>query len=130
MLEALNISRPMRWSKSLTPESQEELERLRADGHAIKTTKHYHLIPLSLESVRATQLYRTVLHEIGHSVDNQLDPVSFDRKTSLEKETFAHQYADRLREKLERFGVLPFERLLDPKRIAQDGLSISDFTVS
>lgn len=128
-LEALNPSKPVRWSKSLTPDEQQELERLRADGHEIVTTRHGHKINVSLESIRATQLYRTLLHEIGHSVDKDRDPVAFDRKSSLEKETFAHQYADKPRASLVRFGIIPFARMFDKKTIARDGLSVSDFTV-
>ena len=128
-LEALNPSKPMRWSKSLTPDRQQELERLSGDGHEIVTTRHDHTINVNLESIRATQLYRTLLHEIGHSVDTDRDPVAFDRKSSLEKETFAHQYADKLRASLVRFGIIPFARMFDKKTIARDGLSVSDFTV-
>jgi len=128
-IEALNPSKPIRWSKSLTPDRQWELERLREDGHEIVTTRHDHEINVSLESIRATQLYRTLLHEIGHSVDYDRDPDAFDRKSSLEKETFAHQYADKLRESLVRFGVIPFARIFDKKTMARDGLSVSDFTV-
>ncbi|MCI0393044.1 MAG: hypothetical protein MOB07_30295 [Acidobacteria bacterium] len=127
-LEALNPSISRRWSKSLTPDGQQELERLRADGHEIVTTRHGHRINANLESVRATLLYRTLLHEIGHSVDNDCDPVAFDQKGSLEKETFAHQYADELQERLIRFGIIPFDRMFDTEIIVQDGLSISDFT--
>src|SRR5262249_2560248 len=127
-LEALNPSRSMRWSKSLTPDGQQELERLRADGHEIVATKHYHRINMRLESIRATLLYRTLLHEIGHSVDKDRDPIAFDRKSSLEKENFAHQYADTMRERLIRFGIIPFDRMFDPKIIGRDGLSASDFT--
>jgi hypothetical protein len=69
-----------------------------------------------------------LLHEIGHSVDNDRDPNAFDRKSALEKETFAHQYAEKLRENLVRFGIIPFARMFDMETIARDGLSVSDFT--
>lgn len=82
-----------------------------------------------MESLRSTQLYRTLLHEIGHSVDYDRDSGAFDGKSSLEKEPFAHQYADKLRESLVRFGIIPFARMFDNKTIARDGLSVSDFTV-
>lgn len=127
-IEAVPPSTPMRWSKSLTPDRRPELERLRGDGHEIITTRQGYKINVSLESIRSTQLYRTLLHEIGHSVDNDRDPDAFDRKSSLEKETFAHQYADKLRENLVRFGIIPFDRIFDKKTMARDGLSISDFT--
>jgi hypothetical protein len=128
-LEAINPSIPIRWPKSLTPDMQQELERLRFDGHEIVTTRHGHRIKSSLESVRATQLYGTLLHEIGHSVDYDSDQGAFDRKSSLEKETFAHQYAEKQRERLVRFGVIPFARMFDKKTVVRDGLSVSDFTV-
>jgi hypothetical protein len=128
-LEASTPFKPIRWPKSLTPDRRQELERLSGDGHEIVTTRRDHKINVSLESVRATQLYRTLLHEIGHSVDYDHDPVAFDRKSSLEKETFAHQYAEKLRERFVRFGVIPFARMLDKKTIARDGLSVSDFTL-
>jgi hypothetical protein len=127
-IEALPPSKPMRWSKSLTPDRQQELKNLREDGHEIITTRHDHKINVSLESIRATQLYRTLLHEIGHSVDNDRDPNAFDRKSSLEKETFAHQYAEKMSERLIRFGIIPFARILDMETIARDGLSVFDFT--
>ncbi|HEY7184115.1 MAG TPA: hypothetical protein VIC84_21960 [Blastocatellia bacterium] len=127
-LEALNPSKPLRWSKSLTPDLQQELERLREDGHEIITTSRDHKINVSLESIRATQLYRTLLHELGHSVDNDRDRNAFDRKSSLEKETFAHQYAEKMRERLVRFGIIPFDRMFDIETIDRDGLSVTDFT--
>jgi hypothetical protein len=127
-IEALNPTKPIRWAKSLEPDGQQELERLRGDGHEIITTRHDHKINVSMESIRATQLYRTLLHELGHSVDYDRDPVAFDRKSSLEKETFAHQYAEKLRERLVRFGIIPFARIFDEETIVRDGLSVSDFT--
>lgn len=38
-IEAVNLTKPMRWSKSLIPDFEIELERLRKDGHQITTTK-------------------------------------------------------------------------------------------
>src|SRR5262245_16965556 len=48
-LEAIDIAKPMHWSKSLAPERQKELERLRGDGHTITETKRHHRILLSLD---------------------------------------------------------------------------------
>jgi hypothetical protein len=126
-LEAADIAKPMRWGKSLAPDRQKELERLQADGHHITATKRHHIITLSLESVRSTQLYRTLLHEIGHHVDYTRNSERFDRKPSGEKETFAHKYADRLRAELEKRGLIPFERILSAKKLEKDKLRVSDF---
>ncbi|MDJ0797430.1 MAG: hypothetical protein QNJ51_11470 [Calothrix sp. MO_167.B12] len=46
-----------------------ELERLREDGHRTATDKRHYLISSTLDSIRNTQLYRTLHHEIGHYVD-------------------------------------------------------------
>lgn len=95
-LEAADSAKPIRWSKSLAPEGQKELERLRTDGHTITETRKYHKILMSLDSIRSTQLYRTLLHEIGHHVDYTHDPTGFTSRPSAEKEVFAHKYADKL----------------------------------
>src|SRR5262245_7573976 len=97
ILEALNPCKPIRWSKSLTPDEQQELERLRGDGHEIVTTRQDHKINMSLESIRATQLYRTLLHEIWQSVDNDSDPVAFERKSHLDNATCSTHSSTRLR---------------------------------
>ena len=126
-LEAIGLSKPMRWSKSLSPDSQVELERLKADGHSIETTKREHLISANLVSVRATQLYRTLLHELGHHVDRMRNEAAFERKTSKDKEVLAHRYADKLREKLEEKEIIPFERIFDIESILSNKLRVKDF---
>lgn len=126
-LEAADVAKPMRWEKSLAPDRQKELERLQVDGHHITATKRHHIITLSLESVRSTQLYRTLLHEIGHHVDYTRNTDGFDRKPPSEKETFAHNYADKLRAELEKRRLIPFERILSVKKLEEQKLRVSDF---
>jgi hypothetical protein len=136
-LEAQNASRVQEWGKSLTPEYVKELDRLRNDGHKIETDKRKHLIHSTTASIRNTQLYRTLPHEIGHYVDYLTkveDPSRNDRskwsalndkyhsRPSSEKESFAHRYADEFRQKLIDDGLLPFERDFDPKKIKKMGL--------
>jgi hypothetical protein len=84
-LETCTVAKTVRWSKSLTPDSRVELERLEADGHTITDTKRHHVLSATLDSVRSTQLYRTLLHEIGHHVDNKRNPNAFDKKSSNDK---------------------------------------------
>lgn len=126
-LETATLSKPVRWSKSLTPDIQAELERLEADGHKITTTKRHHVLSADLNSVRSTQLYRTLLHEIGHHVDNKRSPNAFDKKPSNDKEAFAHNYADKLRQKLSEAGAIPFARIFNTESIERDKLRLSDF---
>lgn len=129
-IEAANLTKPMRWSKSLIPNYEIELDRLKTDGHEITTTNRHHVVSSTLESVRATQLYRTLLHEIGHHIDYSSSPEAFGRKTSHDKEAFAHRYADDLRQQLTKRKVIPFERIVDPKHMETDGLQMSDFTAT
>lgn len=127
ILESIDLSKPLIWSKSLTPETTVELERLEHDGHKVIQENRAFIIENTHESVRATQLYRTLLHEIGHWVQwntlvlrpskegldsEELEEVYF-QMTSNEKEVFAHRYADNMRKKLIENKVIPFTRIND-----------------
>jgi uncharacterized protein YjhX (UPF0386 family) len=68
ILESQDISKPIIWKRSLDLETAIELERLKQDGHIVSQDKRAYIIERTLDSVRATQLYRTLLHEIGHWV--------------------------------------------------------------
>ena len=99
-LDTCDYNKSVFWSNSLTPDQLDELERLKQDGHPmIRTKRGYKLIP-TLETVRAKQLYRTLLHELGHHVDYTTNYETIDNKTSKDKEVFAHSYADKMKEKL------------------------------
>jgi hypothetical protein len=125
LLEAVNCEAKLKWPSSLHPDDQAELDRLREDGHIVEQIRRQHVFSMTREAVRATQLYRTLLHEIGHWVDwlNKVERPSeyggdFDalreayfQRPRDEREAFAHRYADEIRERLTRFGVIPFERL-------------------
>jgi len=128
LLEAVDFSAKLEWSTSLQPEMAEELERLRTDGHGIERMGHRHVFSITKESVRATQLYRTLPHEIGHWADwlekvetpcasggdySALSDAYFARPQA-EREAYAHRYADDLRRRLERDGIIPFARIVAP----------------
>ena len=49
---------------------------------------------------------------------------------STEKEVFAHCYAEKLKSKLESKNLIPFNRLIDKEKIAQEGLDLEDFKKS
>ena len=145
ILEALNLSKPLTWPLSQDPDSALELSRLREAGNRIETTRRGHTIHLNLESARATQLYHSVPHEIGHWVDmtrrvrepeagSQEADLSYSERSRLywsrppkEREAFAHRYADEVRRKLRESGVLPFTRRLDLESLQRDGLRPEDF---
>lgn len=68
IIEALDLDRIMKWSKNLSIEDQKELERLKEDGHPINIGKRFYEVEYTLETIRSTQLYWTLLHEFGHYV--------------------------------------------------------------
>jgi hypothetical protein len=132
-------------SASMRPDAQAEFERLRRDGHVITRIGRRFAIQCSVDTVRNTQLYRTMLHEIGHWVDwlqkvqRAVPPPEirdddyfwrerlqheYDHRPSQERETFANRYADRMWTLLSDSGVIPFARKLD-----FEGLDPADFVV-
>lgn len=123
-LDAVNCDDLVRWPTALRPHDVVELERLRVDGHRIERIGRRHIISITKESARSTQLYRTLLHEIGHWVDMlkhsqahsgrsagfELSDAYFARPKS-EREAFAHDYAARMGARLSKFGIIPFDPL-------------------
>ena len=137
ILEAQRIPGESRWSKSLQPDDAEELQRLREDGHEVVSGRRSWTVRSNLESVRATQLFRTLPHEVGHYVQydaevrqramdapeewTQLEDAYFSRPVR-EREDFAHRYAREFLERQVREGRLPFERCIDEVRMTQQKL--------
>ncbi|PQV65049.1 hypothetical protein B1R32_10256 [Abditibacterium utsteinense] len=102
ILESLDLAKPIRWEKSLQRYGFERMERLRSQGHTVVETPKFYEIFSTLESVRETQLYETLPHEVGHHVQYLRDE-NIDQRTKLEKESFAEKYA---REFIEKCGPL------------------------
>lgn len=144
MLEAWPQNIDWRYKRSMKPEDKKEFERLESDGHKITAEKRHFHIESDLESIRATQLYRTIPHEVGHWVDylesverprrrskysRETDRLSefYHSKPSVEKEAFAHGYADQFRAEMIHHGRFPFSRKLDRKRLKESGLKLEDF---
>ncbi len=127
MLEATNLSRPIRWTGKISIEDHRELDRLADDGHQITRDRRGVTIKPTEQSARNTILYHTLLHEVGHWVDWKHrvlsaldDPRSPDRKqlatayfarAHREGEHFADNYAERQAALLRDAGVIPFETL-------------------
>lgn len=133
IIEAQSLD-PIQWSKGrmLSPAHREELERLRGDGHGVVTTRHGIILEPSAESLRNTVLYRTLPHEIGHHIDYRQagDPALWHRRGSLDKENFAHRYAECLIARLRRDGVIPLPRRTEPEEVRQDGVGSGWFSPS
>ena len=143
ILEAVNPTKPLKFGKSLSGEGIAELERLKSDGHEIRPSRNHTIVP-TLESCRATQLYRTLPHELGHWVDflekvehpaaalPNLDTYGdlverFHSRPHREKEQFAHSYAERLAARLRAASAIPFDRQLDKDKLLKDHLCLDDF---
>jgi hypothetical protein len=125
-LEAVNPAEVWRWDRDLGPLDVLEVERLRNDGHVVEDTGKRLLFHSNQESIRATQLYRTLLHEIGHWVDWRMKVEQPAAKQSVpyealadqffarpvqEREQFAHRYASEMRERLMRSKRIPFSSI-------------------
>jgi hypothetical protein len=147
-LEAQELGRSWEEKASMSVEDRREFERLVADGHCVREVPSgYRWDPRTLEATRATQLYRTLLHEAGHqadylrSVDRPRDALPFDHpewdllgeryraKSRREKEAFAHRYAEELGGRLRRGGRIPFDRKAEPDRLRAQGLNPGWFGV-
>lgn len=128
ILEAVDYSRKLKWKKKLPIPDQQELERLRADGHEFIDDGRYFTAEFKPVHVRQTQLYRTLMHEFGHYV-HYLEVVErpgtededlacweqryedYFRLPGVEKESFAHRYAEKLRDQLLVQHLIPFDPL-------------------
>ena len=128
LLESVKQSSTFRFSRKADIDQQKELERLQKDGFKFIENKRDYEINLTLENVRNTQLYRTLLHEIGHYVQFCEDEERFDRLPTSEKEVFAHNFADKLKLELEEKGVIPFPRQFFEHSFEQNGLDKNDFS--
>lgn len=144
-IESCPVDTCFSWSKKLDPPGAAELERLRQDGHQIVEDKRHYRIQTTPDSCRATQLYRTLPHEIGHHLDywrrvmRRWDGKTDEQWAALnegywrrpqdEHEAFAHRYADGFRERMLRNGDIPFERFFDPSEMADHGVRAEWFAI-
>jgi len=123
LLDAIEANCVIDCPAGLGPEDQAELDRLRADGHAVERVGNRYRVQVSPDSARRTQLFRTLLHEIGHWFD-WLEKVEspamrgedfgilverYFARPQVEREVFAHRYATVMGNELTSAGVIPFE---------------------
>ena len=134
-LEAQPTGFEIEWGKSLGPNGRAELDRYREVGFRVEPHSRGYHIHTTPETIRASQLYRTVPHEVGHYVDYLKSKRFFDcgddcerfwelygAKPSHEKEVFAHRYADEFRREMEVKHLIPFSPTYDPEIIRQERL--------
>jgi len=131
-LEAVQTNTVIKWGKKLTPFYEKELKALEADGHEVERVKRGYNVKTTPTSVRNTQLFRTLPHEIGHAVDyleHSLEPSvnaateaeseyirnMFKSKPTLDKEEYANRYAKEFYD--QNSDVLPFEKIFDKNEL-------------
>ena len=122
-----------------------EIERLKALGHRVTQTRRGVLVESDLASIRATQLYVTLPHEVGHYVDylekvENPDDLSWENEQHRwdaywarpvdEHEVFAHRYADDFRAAMSVRGDIPFPQDTHPAALRADGLTPAWFGVN
>lgn len=123
-LDAQSPAERTRWPVSLDPESRLELRRMAADGHHVVRDRRCWSIRPNEDSIRSTQLYRTLLHEIGHFADlcRWPDPDRYFQRSWREREARAARYAHTVGAELRRNGVIPFDRIRDEEAMRAGGL--------
>jgi hypothetical protein len=143
VVESCPLPLTVKWSTRLDPPRQQELDRLLQEADRVERNGRQHALHFGLSAVRAAQLYRTVLHELGHWVDcyEKVELPSrakggeswhdlweaYCRRPVSERESFAHRYAHGLAQDLKARGQIPFDRILNLKKMSADGLSEEDF---
>lgn len=142
LLEAIDFTKKLHFNKKMSLAGREEFSRLQADGHQFLEGKKYFTASYEPEFVRATQLYRTLLHEIGHYVDYQRYVLKYPeeereiheeiyfRIPTAEKEKFAHSYAEKIGEMLRSAGKIPFAGILNQTFLEAYTLEKTDFTAN
>ena len=124
-LDAVDLDRPrLRLSRSLSPDRDRELDRMRQLGFAVTETRRGYDIQLTAEHLRRWLLARTIPHEVGHWADFRqrvLDPLGaistpdvyetreyedllagWWKRPQREREHSADRYADRMQPQIER----------------------------
>jgi hypothetical protein len=143
VLEAFRLPFTLKWPTRLDPPRQQELDRLLLEADRVESNGRHHVLHFGLSAVRRVQLYRTLLHELGHWVDcyEKVEIPSrieggatwselweaYCRRPVSERESFAHRYACELAQDLMRRRRIPFERMLNEKKLALEGVSRADF---
>jgi hypothetical protein len=138
-IEAVEVGKVIKWGNKLTPFDKKELHSLESHGHRIERIKRGYNIHTTPESVRNTQLFRTLPHEIGHAIDyltNSIIPsvetnseaeseyISdvFNSKPTIDKEEYANRYAREFYSKNLQNGTLPFNHLYDKDLLTKIGV--------
>jgi hypothetical protein len=137
-VEAQPISGTFTRELPRTPDDVAEHECLVQDGHGFVRVGNRYRAQWNPVATRATQLYRTVPHEVGHWMDYltwpQRCPVRqevsgakvgdlYFSRPDRERELFAHQYAQRFLEHVVAHRQVPFDPMGDQDELEKEGMS-------
>lgn len=127
ILEALPYKKKLKFTKRQTTELEKEFNHLLNDGVEFILDKREYVAEINEETARSIQLYRTLLHEVGHYVHYleqverpvyEEDICEWEKRFELylnipvqEKEIFANKYADTAKRELVQKNIIPFNRL-------------------
>lgn len=130
IIEATPAWKTFTYPKKQSVDETLEFELLKMDGMEFKESKRAYVADVDESVIRSVQLYRTLLHEVGHYV-HYLQVVKRPQKEGAEvedldarteayfnlskstKENFANRYAVEMKQKLTELKVIPFERIVD-----------------
>lgn len=135
LIEAQPVNLAYKLDKKISTDFARELDLLRQEGHAIHATKRRYEVSCPPMAIRNTQLFRTLLHEIGHYVDyisKVLSPAEqgltdeaslqeiYHSRPTKEREAFAERYAQDAIAVLRNKGIVPFEPMpMSPELLAK-----------
>ncbi|MGJ8654416.1 MAG: hypothetical protein ACSHX8_14240 [Opitutaceae bacterium] len=136
---AIIIEATPKWKTYTYPKKQSvedalEFELLKKDGMVFKESKRDFVADIDESVIRSVQLYRTLLHEVGHYVhyldvvqrpekeDEEIDERearidTYFKVPKPEKESFANRYAVEMKLRLTKRGVIPFDKIEDIQSI-------------
>lgn len=144
IIEATPARMTFTYPKKQSVDETLEFELLKKDGMDFKETKRAYVADIDESVIRSVQMYRTLLHEVGHYV-HYLDVVERPQKEDeatqdlearneayfnipeSEKESFANGYAVAMKQKLTNLGVIPFDKIEDnnkPTHLTTGSVSI------
>ncbi|MFT4511883.1 MAG: hypothetical protein ACI89X_002085 [Planctomycetota bacterium] len=144
-IDSQRINGVSKHPKSMSPDENEELDRLQQDGHIVTPGRRSWSVESSPDAVRRTQLFRTLPHEVGHYVqydrevrlaaagdlaeECRLRDLHFTKPT-LDSEQFAHRYAREFGERMKLAGSFPFAPIVNRFHMKQHGLDPAWFGLS
>ena len=128
ILEATPNYKKFTFPKKQTPDLKREFELLKTDGLIFTSSKREYVAEISKEKTRSIQLYRTLLHEVGHYVhylevverpgSDEEEYEEWEKRSDLyfripaqEKEVYANTYAVKAKQNLLNKKIIPFERI-------------------